>query len=183
MSSAATPSIKYLGRNADGSSEYSMAVATGAELLEYVITVAARNPKTDLVQQPAVTSAGSNISPDMRTTIENFDKAGHIMMFEHGDVEAAAPFAVPEKMRPIEIVALAEDKNGMFPFDVTLETASGNIRYRFNVTAGPTPGLHWEKNFTAAMGGSTHFATPLLDAIIGFFEVNNRKSISANQAR
>jgi hypothetical protein len=173
MSNIKAPFLKYLGRNTDGSREYSIAAAAGDDFSECVVRVDARIPETDLEQHPTITSTSGNISPGIRAVIENFDKAGHIMMFEHGRVAASAPYVVPQKMRPIELVALAKNKSGKYPFEVTIETASGNKKYIFDITPEPTPGICWEKKFVTDMGGSTHLATPLLDAIVGFFEVNN----------
>jgi len=166
-------SLHYAGPLPGGGNGYRIVLDGSAGRAEANVQVGPRHLDERGLDTPTVMSdLDAQNYKSLLQAVADFDKAGHVMMFEHGDVEVVAPCTMPEKMRPVALEPAGSAGNGEFVYRVTMRTACGEKTYSFDVSPDG-PGLSWEKAFFKDMGGSTQLADPLLDAILDFFAATN----------
>jgi len=166
-------SLHYTGPLPDGGNGYRIVLDGSAGRSEAAVKVGPRHLDERGEDSPSVASdLDAQTYKSLLQAVADFDKAGHIMMFEHGAVEVVPPCTLPEKMRPVALEPAGNAANGDSIYRVTMNTAQGEKTYSFDISPSG-PGLSWERAFFKDMGGSTQLADPLLDAILDFFRAVN----------
>ncbi|MBS1993496.1 MAG: hypothetical protein JSS83_23435 [Cyanobacteria bacterium SZAS LIN-3] len=169
-------SLHYLERTADGGNSYRVVFLDQNKPVESRVLIAARSLDAQGNDQPRISSELDSRQFDLLLkAVANFDKAGHVMMFEHGTVEAEPPCRVPEPMRPVVLslsTALA-DSEGVTTVQVVVAAGAAKKSYDFKISTEPALSVRWEKQFFQDMGGSIQLAAPLLDAIREFFQAGH----------
>jgi hypothetical protein len=179
MSNLQPHSLQYLERTIDGGNSYRIVLRSQIDLVESVVHIAPRVLDDLGNDSPRLISDLDPVQFQLLLkAVADFDKAGHIMMFEHGPIEAEPPCRVPEAMRPVRLSLLdgavaSAGSEGVSTAQVTVAVGAEMKTYDFKISTEPALSVRWEKQFFKDMGGSSQLAGPLLDAIREFFQAGH----------